>query len=113
MRESKVPKFSVASSRCLGLALAGSLAMLVSAPGWAGIYKCTDGTGRKTYSDKPCDGQVEVVDPTRVGFNTTAPPKASVPVEAHAPEARAPGSPRPGDSKAQPLTTETRVPAPH
>ena len=113
MRESKVHKFSVTSSRCLGLALAGSLAMLVSASSWGGIYKCTDGAGRKTYSDKPCDGQVEVVDPARVGFNTTAAPKASVPIEAHAPEAHAPGLPRPADPKAQPLTSETRVPAPH
>jgi hypothetical protein len=74
----------IKSSKNLGFALVGLIAVLVSAPGWAGIYKCTDGAGRKTYSDKPCDGEIEVVDPTRVGFNTPSMPKASVPVETHA-----------------------------
>jgi len=66
------------SSRYLRFALAGLLAIWVSAPSWAGIYKCTDGAGRKTYSDKPCEGQIEIVDPMKVGINTVAAPKPSV-----------------------------------
>ena len=95
----------IKSSKCRGFALAGLIAMLVSAPGWAGIYKCTDGAGRKTYSDKPCEGQIELVNPTQAGSN--AAPKAGVPIETHATVL-----PRTGDLKAQPLTTETKPPAP-
>ena len=96
----------IKSSKCLGFALAGLIAVLVSAPSWAGIYKCTDGAGRKTYSDKPCDGQIEFVDTTRVGFNTASASKVAVPIET-----RATVLPRPGDLKAQPLTSETKAPA--
>jgi len=67
------------SYRCQGFALVGLIAVMVSAPSWAGIYKCTDGAGRKTYSDKPCDGQIEIVDPMKIGVNTVSGPKANLP----------------------------------
>lgn len=67
------------SYRCQGFALVGLMAVMVSAPSWAGIYKCTDGAGRKTYSDKPCDGQIEIVDPMKVGINTVSGPKVNLP----------------------------------
>jgi hypothetical protein len=67
------------SYRCQGFALVGLIVVMVSAPSLAGIYKCTDGAGRKTYSDKPCDGQIEIVDPMKVGTNTVSGPKANIP----------------------------------
>lgn len=70
------------SYRSQGFALVGLIAVMVSAPSWAGIYKCTDGAGRKTYSDKPCDGQIEIVDPMKVGANTVSGPKAILPAGA-------------------------------
>ena len=93
----------IKSSKCLGSVLAGVIAVVVSASSWAGVYKCTDGTGRKTYSDKPCDGQIEFVDPTRIGFNAPAAPKAGVPIETHVTV-----SPRPGDPRTQPSSTDTK-----
>ena len=65
------------SSRYQGFALIGLIAMLVSAPSWGGIYKCTDSAGHKTYSDKPCDGQIEVVDPMKTGANMVSAPKGN------------------------------------
>jgi len=63
----------------LAFALVGLIMVLVSTPSSAGIYKCTDSTGRKTYSDKPCDGQAEIVDPVKVGTNAAPGPKGNLP----------------------------------
>jgi hypothetical protein len=96
----------IKSAKNLGIALAALIAVLVSSPGCAGIYKCTDGAGRKTYSDKPCDGEIELVDPTRLGLNAASASKAGVPNAT-----RANVLPHPSDLRAQPLPNETKAPA--